>query len=175
MWSLSSVFVRLMGLETKAAYPEATSGSNNERHQRRFSRSFVIPQMSTVFLQCLYLVFSGFIPLGSLNVSLGLSPGVSALVVALWLAIGVWFTFNAGRFVAFFGSEKTTLKVSFVLTTLILSVCDHTHVHKKPVGRRLSSRYLEWRSVLPLLSGGVRDSWHNCTWKAIGPGVRRES
>jgi hypothetical protein len=77
--------------------------------------------MSTVFLQCLYLVFSGFIPL-YLNVSLGLSPGVSALVVALWLAIGVWFTFNAGRFVAFFGSEKTTLKVSFVLTTLILAL-----------------------------------------------------
>ena len=115
------VFVRLMGIrESKAAYPEATSGSIDERHQRRFSRSFVVPQVSTVFLQCLYLVFSGFIPL-YLNVSLGLSPGVSALVVALWLAIGVWFTFNAGRFVAFFGSEKTTLKVSFVLTTLILA------------------------------------------------------
>ena len=113
-------FARLMGIrESRVVYADPSPSLVEGAHPRRLSRQFVIPQLSTVFIQCLYLTFSGFMPL-YLNVSLGLSPGVSALVVALWLALGVLFTFNAGRFVAFFGSEKTTLKVSFFLTTAIL-------------------------------------------------------
>lgn len=116
------VFMRLMGIrESKIVDTDPKPISIEGVHQRRLSRPFLVPQLSTVFIQCLYLVFSGFMPL-YLNVSLGLSPGVSALVVALWLAIGVLFTFNAGRFVAFLGSEKTTLKVSFLLTTIILTL-----------------------------------------------------
>jgi len=127
LWGVGCVialfaFAWLMGIgETKAATPDLAEKLLEAGHGRKFSRSFLIPQFSTVFLQCLYLVFSGFMPL-YLNVSLGLSPGISALAVALWLAFGVCFTFNAGRFVAFFGSEKTTLKVSFVLTTIILAM-----------------------------------------------------
>jgi MFS family permease len=116
------VFAWLMGIhETKAVTPDLPERSVEADHVRKFSRSFLAPQFSTVFIQCLYLVFSGFMPL-YLNITLGLSPGISALAVALWLAFGVCFTFNAGRFVAFFGSEQTTLRISFVLTTIILGV-----------------------------------------------------
>ena len=127
IWGIGGVvaffaFVRLVGIrENKVAYAEPNPSLIGGAHPRRLSRQFLIPQVSAVFIQCLYLVFSGFMPL-YLNVSLGLSPGVSALAVALWLALGVLFTFNAGRFVAFFGSEQTTLKVSFLLTTITLTI-----------------------------------------------------
>jgi MFS family permease len=78
-------------------------------------------QFSTVFQQCLFLVFTGFLPL-FLNINLKLSPGMSALVVALWLAVGVGAGFSAGRFVALLGGERRTLRISFALTALLLAV-----------------------------------------------------
>jgi MFS family permease len=117
------VFARLIGIQesrVEQTDPRPVTGAGVVSNSQRFTGSFLILQSSTVFLQCLYLIFSGFMPL-FLNVRLGLSPGVSALVVAFWLAIGVLFTFNAGRFVGFFGGEKKTLKVCFGLTTAILT------------------------------------------------------
>ncbi len=83
------------------------------------TRRYVVLQFSTLFLQCLFLTFTGFMPL-FLNINLKLTPGVSALVVAFWLGLGVVSSFNAGRFVEFFGDEQRTLRISFALTTLLL-------------------------------------------------------
>ena len=102
-----------------APSPDYSEFSVGRVTKGRITRRYVVVQMSTLFLQCLYLIFSGFMPL-FLNVNLHLSPGVSALVVALWLAIGIGSTFNAGRFVAFLGSEKRTLRICFGLTALML-------------------------------------------------------
>ena len=85
------------------------------------TRGYVVLQFSTVFVECLYAVFIGFIPL-FLNINLQLSPGLSALVVALWLAMGVASSFNAGRFVEFFKSEHKTLKISFGMTAIMLMI-----------------------------------------------------
>lgn len=57
-----------------------------------------------------------------LNVNLGLSPGLSALVVALWLGIGVTASFNAGRITEFFKGEYRTLRIAFGLTALAFSL-----------------------------------------------------
>ena len=71
-------------------------------------------------MQCLFIVFSSYVPL-FLNVNLQLSPGVSSSVVALWLGIGVASSFNAGRWVSVFGSERRAARVCFGLTTLLLA------------------------------------------------------
>lgn len=81
------------------------------------TRRFLILQFNGVFLQCIFAVFTGFMPL-FLNVNLKLSPGVSALVVALWMGIGVAASFNSGRIIEFFKSELRTLRVAFGLTAI---------------------------------------------------------
>ena len=84
------------------------------------TRGYIILQFSTAFMQCVFIVFSSFVPL-FLNVNLQLSPGVSSLVVALWLALGVTSSFNAGRWVSVFGSERRAARVCFGFTTLLLA------------------------------------------------------
>jgi MFS family permease len=128
LWGISGVvaifvFARLIGVQegrVSETDPQVVMDTNVVSNSRMSTGSFLILQSSTGFLQCVYLIFSGFMPL-FLNVRMGLSAGVSALVVALWLAIGVLFTFNAGRFVDFFGGEKKTLKLCYGLTTVILA------------------------------------------------------
>lgn len=94
-------------------------GNLNGDPTRGTTRRYVIVQFSNIFMQCLFLIFTGFMPL-YLNVNLNLSPGVSSLIVALWLAIGVGATFNAGRFVKFFRGEEETLRITFSLTSIIM-------------------------------------------------------
>lgn len=113
-------FVSLLGFrqESQASIdPLKSSTELGASHGKR--RQYVLLQFSTMFLQSLFLVFTGFMPL-FLNINFQLSPGVSALVVALWLALGVGSGFNAGRFVEFFGNERRALRVTFGLTTLML-------------------------------------------------------
>jgi len=82
------------------------------------TRHFLILQFVGVFLQCIFAVFTGFMPL-FLNVNLNLSPGVSSLVVALWMAIGVTASFNAGRIIGFFKGELRTLRMAFGITAIM--------------------------------------------------------
>ena len=89
----------------------------DEPPNRTTSKHFLILQFSGAFLCCIFSVFAGFMPL-FLNVNLNLSPGLSALVVALWLGVGVTASFNAGRIIEFFRDERRTLKIALGLTTL---------------------------------------------------------
>lgn len=86
--------------------------------RRSVSKHVIILQIVGVFLQCIFVVFTGFMPL-FLNVNLNLSPGVSTLVVALWMGIGVTASFNAGRIIGFFRSELRTLRMGFGLTAIV--------------------------------------------------------
>jgi len=125
IWGLAGfagvlAFVALGGYSRSAFHPDDTRPSIRSPGQK-ITRRFIVLQLGTLFTQCLYLVFTGFMAL-FLNVNLQLSPGISSLLVALWLAIGVASSFNAGRFVKFLGSEHRTLRISFGLTaTLILA------------------------------------------------------
>jgi len=89
----------------------------NEQPKRGTTRDYLILQFSGAFLQCIFAVYTGFMPL-FLNVNLNLSPGLSTLVVALWLGIGVTASFNAGRIIGFLKGEHRTLRIAFGLTTL---------------------------------------------------------
>jgi predicted MFS family arabinose efflux permease len=114
------VFISLVGFRQDSQTsvdPPKSSTELGARHEKR--RQYVLLQFITMFLQCLFLVFTGFMPL-FLNINFQFSPGVSALVVALWLALGVGSGFNAGRFVEFFGSERRALRVTFGATALML-------------------------------------------------------
>jgi MFS family permease len=113
-------FVSLLRSHHEASAVDEFPEKSVERARNHgISKHFVVLQFSTMFLQCLFLIFTGFMPL-FLNINFKLSPGISSLVVALWLALGVGSGFNAGRFVKFFGSEQRTIKISFGLTTLML-------------------------------------------------------
>jgi MFS family permease len=127
IWGLVSaggvlVFISLIRFQHEASTSTQTpEPSFDGARARGITRNYVVLQFSTVFQQCLFLVFTGFLPL-FLNINLKLSPGMSALVVALWLAVGVGAGFSAGRFVALLGGERRTLRISFALTALLLAV-----------------------------------------------------
>lgn len=115
------VFVLLMRTrvnETKRRPPEVEADRSD--HKSGITRGMVIVQVSTAFVTCLFTIFSSYIPL-FLNVNLQVSPGVSSLVVALWLGVGVVSSFNAGRWVSAFGSERKTARACFILTTGLLA------------------------------------------------------
>jgi predicted MFS family arabinose efflux permease len=123
IWGLAEfagvlAFVALGGYSRSAFHPDDTKPSIRSPGQK-ITRRFIVLQLGTLFTQCLYLVFTGFMAL-FLNVNLQLSPGISSLLVALWLAIGVASSFNAGRFVRFLGSEHRTLRISFGLTAILI-------------------------------------------------------
>ncbi len=124
-WGLAAffaffVFVLLVGYRGKFANAEVPTGelAAGERAGGA-TRHYVILQFSSVFLQCLYATFTGFVPL-FVNIQLKLSPGLSSLIVALWLAIGVTSSFNAGSFVRFFRDEERTLKICFGSVTFLM-------------------------------------------------------
>ena len=123
LWGLAGfvgviAFTSLAGLhQGSSATFEAPRESNNERSG--MSKRYLVVQFSTLFLQSLFVTFTGFMPL-FLNINLKLSPGLSALVVAFWLAIGVTSSFNAGRLVEILGGERRTLRISFALTSLMM-------------------------------------------------------
>ena len=106
------VFIKLSNPLSKAS----VQALRNESH-RTVTKHFLSLQFIGVFLQCIFIVFTGFMPL-FLNVNLNLSPGVSTLVVALWMGIGVTASFNAGRIIGFFKSELKTLRTAFGLTAI---------------------------------------------------------
>lgn len=123
LWGLAGfagvlAFVALGGYSRKAIPLNDIENSIEFKHQN-ITRQFIVLQVSTLLFQCLYLVFTSFMPL-FLNVNMQLSPGVSSLLVALWLAIGVTSSFNAGRFVQFLGGERRTLRISFGLTAIMI-------------------------------------------------------
>lgn len=113
-------FISLMHSPFIERTVQSPSSSPDPHHKSGITRGLAILQFSTAFMQCLFLVFLSYVPL-FLNVNLQLSPGISSLVVALWLAIGVAFSFNAGRFVSVFRNERRAARVCFGLTTLLLA------------------------------------------------------
>ena len=96
----------------------STTLNASEPSKHTTTKRFLILQFIGGFLQCIYAVFSGFMAL-FLNVNLGLSAGLSALVVALWLGIGVIASFNAGRIIEILKGEYNTLRIAFGLTALV--------------------------------------------------------
>lgn len=125
-WGVAGVvcvfaFVSLAGFQE--ADLEQVDPTNNLQasHNGGVTRGYVVLQFSTVFVECLYAVFIGFIPL-FLNINLQLSPGLSTVVVALWLAVGVVSSYNTGRFVEFFKGEHRTLTISFGMTSVMLTL-----------------------------------------------------
>jgi predicted MFS family arabinose efflux permease len=110
-------FILLGGYSRRNTYlgdnPESLEVQN-----QGITKRYILLQLLALFIQCLYLIFSSFMPL-FLNVNVHLSPGVSSFLVALWIAIGVAFSFNTGRFVKLLGDEHRTLRVCFGLTALM--------------------------------------------------------
>jgi len=127
VWGLVGVVGFLVFLSlTRSAQPTRTARELEEapideaKKGNRINRGHVIVQSSTALVTCGFTIFSSYIPL-FLNVNLQLSPGVSSLIVALWLAVGVTSSFNAGRWVSAFGSERRAARVCFALTTILLA------------------------------------------------------
>ena len=92
---------------------------NDEPVTNTRTKHFFILQFNGAFLQCIFATFTGFMAL-FLNVNLNLSPGFSALIVALWLGIGVTASFNAGRIIGFLQNERRTLAMTCTLSALAL-------------------------------------------------------
>jgi MFS family permease len=114
------VFVSLAGFHGADFKQVGPAEDLKPIQNKGITRGYVVLQFSTVFVESLYAVFIGFIPL-FLNINLELSLGLSTLVVALWLAVGVASSFNAGRFVEFFKGEHRTLTISFGMTAVMLT------------------------------------------------------
>lgn len=122
LWGLAGfaavlVFIMLGGYARRGMSLSGNVHSLRVQNQSS-TRRYILLQFLALFIQCLYLVFTSFMPL-FLNVNMQLSAGVSALLVALWIAIGVTFSFSAGRFVQFLGGEHRTLRICFGLTAII--------------------------------------------------------
>lgn len=119
-----AAFVLLMRTrksESERRAPEVEPDrSDYSDHESGITRGMIILQLSTALVTCLFTIFSSYIPL-FLNVNLQLSPGVSSLVVALWLGVGVVSSFNAGGWVSAFGTERKTARACFGLTTILLA------------------------------------------------------
>jgi MFS family permease len=127
LWGVAGIggvvaFVLLMSYHEKMSEIDSSKSIRNQEHN---TRRYIVLQFGTGSLQCLYLTFTGFMPL-FLNINLKLTPGLSAFTVALWMVFGVVAGFNAGKFVKFFGSERRTLKFSFLLTALLLAAATLT-------------------------------------------------
>jgi MFS family permease len=113
------VFLSLTPPPSRSAVAGTIAENTNGGRSLGFTRGYVVLQFSNACLQCFYLIYTGFMPL-FLNVNLNLSPGMSSLIVALWLAVGVGATFNAGRFVRIFRGERRTLRITFSITSIIM-------------------------------------------------------